>query len=266
MQGTSLYLPLDTAIHRLHPVAKVLGLLILFVPALAFNDPIWLGTLLLCSILLLLGAGGGENLRRMGSFLLVLFVMASLMWSLFMVDLKEPHVLLVLGPVTISRESLLYGVAMGCRVSSLLIVGLCFITTTRPEEFTYALRRLGAPAPLTLALSLSFRLLPTFAGTVATVKDAQQARGLELGSGGPIRRMRNYISLVAPAFGYALRQADDLSRALEARGVMSTGVKTEFRVFMVRWVDWLTVVGLVLVAAGSVWLRMLGYGELLERM
>ena len=102
MQGTSLYLPLETAIHRLHPVAKVLGLLILFVPALAFNDPIWLGALLVCSILLLLAAGGWENLRRMGGFLLVLFVMASLMWSLFMVDLKEPHVLLVLGPVTIS--------------------------------------------------------------------------------------------------------------------------------------------------------------------
>ncbi len=266
MQQTSLYIPGATVMHALHPVVKVLGLLILFVPALAFNHPAYLGLVLLATIALLLIADGAENLRRMAGFLMVLFIMASLMWSLFMVDLRDPRVLLVLGPVTISMESLLYGVAMGCRVTSLLIVGLCFITTTRPEDFTYALRRLGAPRPLALALSLSFRLLPAFVGTVATVKDAQQARGLELRSGGPLKRIRNYVSLAAPVFGYALRQADDLSRALEARGIMAAGRRTDYRVFPVRVADWAALLGLVLVAALSVWLRLSGYGEFLDRV
>jgi len=87
------------------------------------------------------------------------------------------------------------------------VFGLVFVTTTRPEDFTFALRRLGLPGGMSVALSLAFRLLPSFLATVQTVKDAQRARGLDLDSGGLMTRLRRYLSLAAPVFGYALRQA-----------------------------------------------------------
>ncbi len=266
MQTSFLFIAASTALHRLHPVVKVVGLVLLFLPALAFNHPAWEAAVLGLSILLLLLAHGGANLRRLGWFLLLLFVMSALMWSLFLLDVKEPHVLFEIGALTVSRQSLLYGLAMGCRITSLLLFGLTFVTTTRPEEFTFALRRMGLPGTVSVALSLSFRLLPAFLGTVQTVKDAQRARGLDLNRGSVLSRLRRYLSLAAPVFGYALRQADNLSRALEARGVMAQGRRTELRQFTMRWSDVAVMVAIVIVAAGSVYLRLCGYGEVLPRL
>lgn len=266
MQTGFLFIMADTAIHRLHPVVKLLGLALLFVPAMAFNHPAWEAVVLVLAVLLLLAAGGVPNLRRLGVFLTVLFVMASLLWSLFMLEVKEPKVLLVLGPLTVSEQSALYGVAMGCRIVALLVFGLVFVTTTRPEDFTFALRKLGLPVGISVALSLSFRLLPSFLATVQTVKDAQRARGLDLNSGGPLTRLRRYLSLAAPVFGYALRQADNLSRALEARGLMATARRVELRNFPVGLGDAAAMAVLIGVAAVSVWLRLSGYGEVLPRL
>jgi hypothetical protein len=47
---------------------------------------------------------------------------------------------------------------------------------------------------------------------------------------------------------------------------MGAGKRTEYRAFAVRAADWLTAVGLIVVAAASVYLRLLDYGELLDRM
>ncbi len=268
MQTSSLFIPAETFLHRLHPVVKVLGLVLLFVPALAFNHPAWVGGVLALGMVCLLVGGGAPNLRRLATFLTVLFVVSSVLWALFMVDLKpeDIHVLLVIGPLTVSAESALYGLAMGCRIASFLIFGLAFVTSTRPEEFTFALRRFRLPGSVSLALSLSFRLLPSFLATVQTVKDAQQARGLELNRGGLLTRARRYLSLAAPVFGYALRQADNLSRALEARGLMAAGKSTELRSFPVTWVDITVMAGVLALAAGSLALRLAGYGELLPRI
>ncbi len=266
MQTEFLFIAANTALHRLHPVVKVLGLALLFVPALAFNHPAWMAVILALSVLLLLAADGGPNLRRLAWFLAILFVLSGVMWSLFLMDLQAPHVLLELGAVTISRESVLYGLAMGCRIASLLLFGLTFITTTRPEEFTFALRKLGLPATLSVALSLAFRLLPGFLATVQTVNDAQRARGLDLQSGGLLVRLRRYLSLAAPVFGYALRQADDLSRALEARGLMAAGKRVELREFPIRWADAVAFAVVLGLAVASVSLRLYGYGEILPRL
>ncbi|MFP3903901.1 MAG: energy-coupling factor transporter transmembrane component T family protein, partial [Armatimonadota bacterium] len=258
MQSGFLFIPAETSIHRLHPVVKVLGLLLLFVPAMAFNHPVWVGAVLVVAVVLLLGARGGENLRRLWGFLFLLFVMSTLLWTLFLQGIEQPEVVFVIGPLSIAREAALYGLAMGCRIAALLILGLVFVTTTRPEDFTYALRRLGVPATMSIALTLSFRLLPGFVATVQTVKEAQQARGLQLDRGGLLTRLRRYFSLAAPVFGYALRQADDLSRALEARGLMATSRRTELREFAARWTDVTAMTLIVLMAAVCVWLRLQG--------
>ncbi|MFO7947607.1 MAG: energy-coupling factor transporter transmembrane component T [Armatimonadota bacterium] len=258
--------PADTPIHRLHPVVKLVGLILLFVPAMAFNHPVWVGGVLVVAILLLLTAEGAANFTRLWGFLLLLFVMSTLLWTFFVQGIEQPDVVFVIGPLTIARDAALYGLAMGCRIAALLILGLVFVTTTRPEDFTYALRRLGVPATMSVALTLSFRLLPGFVATVQTVKDAQQARGLQLDRGGVLTRLRRYFSLAAPVFGYALRQADDLSRALEARGLMAATRRTELREFSAKWTDVAALTFVVLAAAACVWLRLEGLGEILPRL
>ncbi len=335
MQNTFLFVPADTVLHRLHPVVKLLGMTVLFVPALAFNHPLWEFGVFVLSLGLLLAAAGQSNLQRLWAFFVVLFSMSTLLWMLFLQGLEEPHLLFTIGPlvvsrsvvvaiaavvtawllsgyfaglvradrgddtgrttspvsglvlgiitlllynllpagglfsmapVTVSSESLMYGLAMGMRITSLMLLGLTFVTTTRPEDFAYALRKLGLPIPASLALTLSFRLLPHFLTTVQTVKDAQRARGLELDRGSVVTRLRRYLSLAAPVFGYALRQADSLSRALEARGLWAGEKHTEMRSHESGLPDVVAMVAVVVVAGACIYLRLHGYGELLPRL
>ena len=98
-------------------------------------------------------------------------------------------------------------------------------------------------------------------------KDAlQRARGLKLHQGGLRRRLRRYVHLIVPIMGYALRRADDLSRALEARGLSAPGRRTEYFSPRVGGADVAALVGIVLLAAACIYLRLSGYGELLPRL
>ena len=267
MNSRFLYLDTDSPLHRLHPVTKIIGLILLFVPAMAFNHPSAQLAVLALALLLLSAARSLVNLHRMYKFLVILLCMSTLMWALFLRDVPEDvQLLTTFGPIVISDVSLLYGVAMGLRITALLVFGLVFISTTKPEDFTYGLRRMGVPVTASVALALAFRLVPTFMQTVQTVTEAQRARGLKLHQGGLRRRLRRYVHLIVPIMGYALRRADDLSRALEARGLSAPGRRTEYFSPRVGGADVAALVGIVLLAAACIYLRLNGYGELLPRL
>ncbi len=267
MNSQFLFVDTDSPIHRLHPITKIIGLIVLFVPAMAFNRPEAQLVVLGLAVLLLGIAHSLVNLRRLYKFLLVLLVMSALMWALFLRDVPEDTQLLAtLGPLTISDVSLRYGVAMGLRITALLIFGLVFISSTKPEDFTYGLRRMGVPVTASVALALAFRLVPTFMQTVQTVTDAQRARGLRLHGGSLLGRLRRYVHLIVPVMGYALRRADDLSRALEARGLSAPGRRTEYFRPQATWTDATVLLVVVALAATCIYLRIGGYGELLPRL
>jgi energy-coupling factor transport system permease protein len=147
------------------------------------------------------------------------------------------------------------------------MLGVAYVTCTRPEEFTWSLRRIGVPGTMALALSLTFRLVPMFAGTAHTVTQAQMARGLDFRSGGPLSRLGRYVPLMVPVLAYAMRSADSLTRALESRGAgaASTG-RTEY--YEYRWTAGDTMLLVLAVALGvaCIWLRASGYGEIVGRL
>ncbi len=260
----SLFRHVDSLAHRRHPVAKLVALPLLFVVPLAFNDPSWALGALLLTFALVLASAALPNLGRVAGLGAILLAMSALLWALM---LPEREQVWALGPLYASPTSLMYGIAMGVRLNALLMLGVAYVTCTRPEEFTYALRRLGVPATATLALSLTFRLVPMLSGTAQTVMQAQMARGLDLRSGGPLTRVKRYVPMIVPILAYAMRSADDMTRALESRGLgaASTG-RTEY--YEYRWDagDVALVIGAPALAAAAIWLRASGLGEIVGRL
>lgn len=260
----SLYRRLDTIAHRRHPVAKLLALLPLFVAPLAFNDPRWALVTLALSFALVLAAGALPNLRRLWGLGAILLVMSTLLWALMLPDREAVW---TLGPLYASPTSLAYGFAMGLRLNGLLMLGVAYVSCTRPEEFTWSLKRVGVPATMTLALSLTFRLVPMFAGTAHTVTQAQMARGLDFRSGGPFTRLARYVPLMVPVLAYAMRSADDLTRALESRGAGAASTeRTEYYEYPWTIGDTALLVLAIALGAACVWLRISGYGEIVGRL
>src|SRR5947209_18307643 len=112
----------------------------------------------------------------------------------------------------------LYGLSTAIRLDTFLAAGILFLTTTRVEEVAYALGRLGVPYTVGFTLTLSFRLVPVFFDAALAVVQAQRCRGLELGRGGIVARLRRFVPILVPVLIGALRRADRMAMALELRG------------------------------------------------
>ncbi len=258
-----LYLDYGTALHRLDPRVKVFGLLAAFLLLLAFNHPAYVGgtTALILGLALL--SQSMVNLRRLRALLLVLFLFSSVLWPLMV---RGPTELLRVGPLVLSRESVLYGLAVGIRLDAMVASGLIFLSTTRVEEFTAALRRFGLPFSVSFAFSLAFRFVPTFADSAYTIIQAQKSRGLDLESGGILTRLRRHVPLMIPTILGAVRTTDLLAMALESRGFGSSCARTEYLELRARWADFAALAGLVAALVAAFWWRLTGHGAVLPRL
>src|SRR5262249_5509471 len=128
----------------------------------------------------------------------------------------------------VSRMSLVFGFGRGIKLAELLAASVLFLSTTKIEEFTYGLQRMRVPYRVGFAISLAFRLVPLFIDSAATIVDAQRLRGYDFDKGGPFERVRRYVPVVIPVFMVALRKANNMAMALEARGFGYTHEPTTF--------------------------------------
>jgi energy-coupling factor transport system permease protein len=216
-----LYLDRDSPVHRLDPRTKIFLLLGTFVAAVLFFRPAPLSALL--AVILLYGAMGRVlgNLRRIWILLLSIAIVSIVSWSVFA---KGSTPLFW----RVTREGLLFGLGAAIKIDGMVIAGLVFLSTTKTEEIVLGLIRLRVPYQAAFAFSLAIRMVPTIIGTAVTVTEAQRSRGLDLESGGPLRRLRNHIPLLVPILLHTLRNTDQLAKALESRGFGARRERTSY--------------------------------------
>ncbi len=258
-----LYLDRGSVFHRLHPITKIFSLILLIVAAMLFNHP--LHVLALGGLVTFIGSLSRSlsNLKRIRTLMIMLLVFCTVLWPLF---LKGTDLLWKLGPISIYRESLLYAVAMGLRLNVMLICGIIFLSCTRIEEFTAWLNKLGLPFSMSFALSLAFRLVPTFAATTATVIQAQKSRGLDLESGWILTRIKKHVPLLIPIFIYAIRNADLLAMALESKSFGLRKKRTYYKSFDVTRADYAAIALLAIMDGVFIFMRLNQMGLVLNRL
>ncbi len=109
------------------------------------------------------------------------------------------------------------GTVLTLRFAIMIACGLLLTLTTRVSDLMAVLERALRPlAPLglnpektSLVFAMTIRFIPVLAETWETVRAAQQARGMD----------RNALALLIPMTVLTLRRADQISDAIEARGV-----------------------------------------------
>jgi len=248
-----LYLDRGTWIHRLDPRTKMIGVLIVFSICLCFNHPLYMAAISLGVTLVAISAKGLSNFWRLRYILILLFIFSTAMWPFFV---KGPTPLWALGPLEVSQESLFYGIAMGLRLATFIGTGLIFLSTTRNEELTNGLIRIGCPYPIAFALSTALRLVPTFAGAGATIIQAQVSRGLDLESGNILSRMGKFIPQAVPLFIYAIRHTNLLAMALESKGFSPESKRTMYYEPRMRAIDYIVLFALMVLLAICLYLRL----------
>ncbi len=253
----SLYLDHPSWLHRRHPVAKVLALLMLFAAAFNLDDPLLLGPLLAAMLAVTASARALPVLHRMRWLMIPVFVFTTLVWAIFY---PAPP-----GAPVDRWLALRYGLGMAFRLEVYLVSGFLFLATTSVEEFAFALSRLGVPYRVGFVLTLAFRLVPVFLDAALTVRDAQRCRGLDFTSGNVAERIARYVPVIVPVFIGGLRRADQMAFALEVRGFSSGRSRTALPRPGMSAGDAVLIAGAALVVASVIALRIAGVGRLVVR-
>jgi energy-coupling factor transport system permease protein len=261
---TGLYLPRATALHRLHPQVK-LGLFVGFF-ACAFNmeDAIAIVPLVLVLGALYFWAEATPNVRRLRPLFLAVPIGSFVIWTIFyrsgapLPIFSDVPLLQGRGP---SGEGIRYAAAMALKLVTFLGASILFLSITRVEEFTEALRNLGLPYRVSFTIALAFRLVPLFVGSSVTVVAAQRARGLDFERGGVWTRLKRYAPVLVPVFMGALRRADGMAMALEARGFGAERPRTSFVRSRFGARDFYATVVIAAWVVAYFWAWRLGYGK-----
>ena len=251
-----LYIDHSTSLHRLNPIVKVLGMLCFFVAAFVTQAPSVALPVAAGVCLLITLAGAWANVRRLRVLFLMVFVMTFIVWTLFF---RGGTPLVTWGPLHISAAGLRFALGMAIKLDTFLGVGIVFLSTTKIEEFAYALTRVGMPYKLGFTMTLAFRLVPVFLDAAGTVVQAQRCRGFNFDEGNILQRMRRYVPVIVPVFMGALRRADGMAMALEARGFQARTQRSTFEHFPFRRSDGAALLVAIAIAALYVALATLGY-------
>jgi energy-coupling factor transport system permease protein len=220
-----LYIDRGTFVHRLHPTVKVFALFTMFWSVYWVDNPIALLPVGLVMLWIAHLTGSWPNFYRLRWLFVILIFTTTMAWMVFyrkgaaLVDVPIFH---------ISKMSLVFGFGRGIKLAELLATSVLFLSTTKIEEFTYGLQRMRVPYRVGFAISLAFRLVPLFIDSAVTIVDAQRLRGYDFDRGGPLERIRRYVPVVVPVFMGALRKANNMAMALEARGFGYTHEPTTF--------------------------------------
>lgn len=252
-----LYVRRDSWLHRLDPRAKLL--FVAEVTLLLFLWPnLWVaaGAILLCSLILwqaqIPAAQVGRIWRVMAPLMGMVFVLTALFGG------GQGPAWLNWGPLAVTAGSVQQGALLALRLLALALAFSLWLFTTDQAAMVRGFLALHVPFAWGLTLALALRYLPIFAGLLAQVRDAQQARGLELEQRHFWQRLAAYRPVLVAMVITALRQSEHLGWALEARATGAAGVRrTTYRPLRLRPADRRALAGLIMLFVAGVGLRFL---------
>lgn len=216
-----MYLDVDSPLHRLDPRTKMLIVAFCMATALMFIIPLYQIALLVSTLIYCAFGKCLVNVYKSRFLYISIFTVSFLMWSL-----------VIRGGTTlfwfISKEGVVKGFCAGTGLIVIVLSSLAFISTTKIEELTAGILKLGIPYRGAFALSTAIRMVPMIVGTGYIILQAQKSRGLDVDSGGILARLKKYIPLMVPAIVSTIRGTNVFAMALESKGFGYSDKRVEY--------------------------------------
>jgi len=240
------YYPGNSLIHRLDPRVKIAAALIYMVSLFIINNFLGYAIVLSAGLLVMVLSRIPAGYFWRGLRPIFLLLVITLLLNFF---LTPGTPLVELGPVNITREGVVLGIFMSVRLVLLVLVASLVTLTTSPVNLTEGIERLlspfkgiGVPAhELAMMMTIALRFIPTLLEETDKIIKAQKARGAVFEEEGLIKRARNIVPLLVPLFVGALRRADELATAMEARCYKGGEGRTRMKELSLNFRDKITI-------------------------
>jgi energy-coupling factor transport system permease protein len=166
--------------------------------------------------------------------------------------------LAAIGSLRVTVDGVMQGLLLASRLLALGLAFFLWLSTTDQAAMVRGFVALRMPYAWGLTLALALRYLPILAGLCEQVREAQQARGLDLRQRRFFERLSAYRPVLIALLISALRNSERLGWALEARALGSYGVRRSvFRPLHLRRMDLWALAALASLLIAGLALRML---------
>lgn len=250
--------PLDpdpqAPLARAHPLPKLAAAGVVMVALFVTVDVVTSGVVLLGLVgAVALSGLPARGLARRTAPLLAAAVGIAVFNTVLAPD-PRGGVLAVLGPITVTDESLLAGVAAAMRLIGIALAGVLALATIDPTDLADALIQHTRASPRFVVGALAaFRLVSLFAREWESLGLARRARGVEADRG-PVDRLRAFPGRTFGLLVAAIRRATALALAMDARGFGAARCRTVARPRGIGPGDWAVLgaaAGLAMVATAT---------------
>jgi len=259
------YLPLDSLTHRLDPGAKIVGFSLLIIAISIANNLYSLALALLVSAILIAASRIPFSFAVRGLLPPLPFLV--LIATLQLVITPHPETsaaIFGVWRINIYSEGILAALKLLLRFASLLLILTTLSSSLSTIEMINGLdlllkplQQIGVPTDnAVLLVQLTLRFIPFLALNAEKIAKSQASRGAkwDTPNGKLINRIQQIIPLVIPLFITSLRQAENLSTAMLARGFGSSTARTSMHTYRFTLRDGVFLLFLLFTSAGILFL------------
>ena len=221
------YLPVDSPIFRLHPMTRLLFLLIVSaypmivrLPELNVAGSIFMLALFKVSKV---------DLRVIKNYKMAfvnLFFVIAIAYTFFGGYNPDYRVLVELGPVKVCWENLRWAMVVYIQLIFAILIMIFFLSTMRERDIVVGLRALKVPFVLAYMAGLALRSIGLSIIDFNTIREAEKARALDLQALPFSEKVKKFGMYIVPLVALAIRRSDEVSNALDSRGFRFTGLKS----------------------------------------
>lgn len=249
------YLALDSLVHRLDPRVKLVCFSLL-VGAITFSNSYAANVVLMAVTFSLIALSkipirfALSGLKPAIPFLVLITGMQMVFYTSSLTGQANCVTFFHWGWIESNSCGVQAAIISTMRFIDLLILASLLTFSTTITELTLGTERLLSPLQrrfnfpaheLALTMTIALRFVPTFAEELERIMKAQASRGADFGQGKRfafIQQTRALVPLVVPLFLSALRRAEDLILAMEARCYVGGKGRTHLSEFHTRRMDW----------------------------
>lgn len=236
MNNTLGYIKNDTWIHKLSGTTKLIAFIVLSIIVMTSFDTRFLFLVILVSLIALRMA----EIHWKDVAFLVKIVAAFSIINLLAIYIFEPDygaklygsrtVILGNGRYALTLEQIFYELNVALKYFSTIPLAMVFIFATDPSEFSSSLNKIGISYKISYAVALALRYIPDVQNSYFEIREASQARGLEMSKKTSfMKRIKASSNIIMPLIFDSLERIETISQAMELRRFGKNKTRTWYR-------------------------------------
>ncbi|MBP3867435.1 MAG: energy-coupling factor transporter transmembrane protein EcfT [Eggerthellaceae bacterium] len=216
MNGFLEYVPGDSLLHRLNPVAKLVFAILFAIACFCTGNLAFLCVMLVAGLAMAASCG---MMKQTFGLMKAVFVFSIILAVLLIFTTPRGDVLVELPWGYIGTGSLLAAITTIVRLEAAAIpLFLTFYVTKISDLSNSVVKVLHVPYKYAFTFASTIHFIPVFMNDMKGIMEAQTARGVEFDQGGFVNKVRLMVPLCVPLLVSSVRKTNSAAIAAEVRG------------------------------------------------